>query len=222
MTCLLLVPRCTYNSFRLTVSKRVKGKSFFLLHTPLIHCFFYPFLGSEEHAHLITQPPSTANSNDPPKCPEITGKPVLAVSSLCVHALPQLPIAHKYKLFILEWWKLVFSPPNNTSWRPASPSQSSSQAGRERIWCTLVPNLFHPALFGGFLCFRLPLLFACPFSQLKPHLLSFLDSLHHWKGKCSVALLLQWILKVEGLLLHVTCRTSTVATLKLSALAPQY
>lgn len=215
----------SYTSFRRTVSKRVRGKSFFLLHIPLLHCLFYPLLGSEEPAHLITQPPSSANFNDPPKCPEITGKPVLAMRSLCEPALPQLPIAHKDKLFILEWWKLVLSPPNNTSWRPSSPSQSPPQAGREGIRFTLVPSLCYPALVGGFFCFRLPLLFACSFSQLRPDLLGSLASFPHYKVKCSAPLFLQWILRVEGLLPHVTrwMRTwHTVAILKLPALAPQY
>lgn len=55
----------------------------------LVFFFFYLMFCSGEPVYLITQLPSAANSNEHPKCPEITHRLLLAVMYLCLSVFPQ-------------------------------------------------------------------------------------------------------------------------------------
>lgn len=65
------------------------------------------------------------------------------------------------------------------------------QSSPKKVICMPVCFALLHALSSNFLlCFRLPLLFACSFSQLRPHLLGSLASLSPYKVKCSMPSLL--------------------------------
>lgn len=85
--------------------------------------------------------------------------------------------------------------------------------------------LIHALSSNFFLCFRLPLLFACSFCHLRPQLLGSLASLSPYKVKCSMPFLSWYSLRTENQLTHVKCCTRswcTVAIMKLSAFLPCY